>query len=150
KKTLDIMLEAPEFDLVLAVVGSSARFQPQLAVRPIIDSANAPKPLAAMLVPDAPEALAQLTEAGVPCFRSPESCADAIASVFARRYPGQQPVARSAGSDAHALSEAEAYQVLDVLGVPHAPAVLAKLSAGAPVLPFDYPVVVKLCSAQIP
>lgn len=85
KKALDILLEAPEFDLVLAVVGSSARHQPQLAVRPIIDSAHRAKPLAAMLVPDAPQALAQLTEAGVPCFRSPEACADTIASVFARR-----------------------------------------------------------------
>ncbi|RTZ45840.1 CoA-binding protein [Candidimonas sp. SYP-B2681] len=150
KKTLDIMLEAPEFDLVLAVVGSSARFQPHLAVRPIIDSANASKPLAAMLVPDAPDALAQLTEAGVPCFRSPESCADSIAAVLARRYPGQQPAAREFSLGAHALSEAEAYQVLEALGVPHAPVVLAKLSASAPVLPFDYPVVVKLCSAHIP
>src|SRR5690606_27292154 len=55
RKTLEIMLAAPEFDLVLAVVGSSARFQPQLAVEPIIDSSKCAKPLAAMLVPDAPD-----------------------------------------------------------------------------------------------
>ncbi len=58
KNTLAILLDAPEFDLVLAVVGSSARFQPQLAVQPIVDSAASTKPLAAMLVPDAPQALA--------------------------------------------------------------------------------------------
>ncbi|WP_298235148.1 acetate--CoA ligase family protein [uncultured Azohydromonas sp.] len=151
KKALDVLLDAPEFDLVLAVVGSSARFQPQLAVRPIIDSAHSAKPLAAMLVPDAPEALAQLTQAGVPCFRTPEACADAIASVFARRVPGVQPLAgRDAGTPGHALSEAQAYAVLDKLGVPHAPAVTSGLSQKAPALPFDFPVVAKVCSAQIP
>ncbi|MEG1456061.1 MAG: CoA-binding protein, partial [Comamonas sp.] len=83
KKALDILLEAPEFDMVVAVVGSSARFNPDLAVKPIIDSAHHAKPLLAMLVPDAPQALAQLTQAQIPCFRSPEACADAIASVLA-------------------------------------------------------------------
>ena len=40
KTALDILLTAPEFDLVLAVVGSSARHYPQATVRPIIDSAE--------------------------------------------------------------------------------------------------------------
>ena len=40
KAALDILLQAPEFDLVVAVVGSSARFLPELAVKPIIDSAS--------------------------------------------------------------------------------------------------------------
>jgi hypothetical protein len=64
KATLDILLAAPEFDLVLAVVGSSARAQPEMTVRPIIDSAGAGKPLAAFLAPDAPEALAALEPRG--------------------------------------------------------------------------------------
>lgn len=151
KGALDVLLDAPEFDLVLAVVGSSARFQPQLAVRPIIDSAGSAKPLAAMLVPDAPEALAQLTEAGVACFRSPEACADTIASVFARRMPGAQPLARrDAGHRGSPLSEAQAYAVLDGIGVPHAPAVTSSLSGKAPALPFEFPVVAKVCSEHIP
>ncbi len=54
KAALDILTTAPEFDMVLAVVGSSARFHPQQAVQPIIDSANAAKPIAAFLVPEAP------------------------------------------------------------------------------------------------
>ena len=87
KATLDILLAAPEFDLVLAVVGSSARAQPEMTVRPIIDSAGAGKPLAAFLAPDAPEALAALSRAGVPNFRTPEACADAIAAALARRTP---------------------------------------------------------------
>src|SRR5262249_28405352 len=82
KPALDILTAAPEFDLVLAVVGSSARFHPELAVQPIIDSAGSSKPLAAFLVPDAPEALHRLSEAGVPSFRTPEACADAIVAAL--------------------------------------------------------------------
>jgi len=151
KTALDIMIEAPEFDIVLAVVGSSARFQPQLAVKPIIDSADSAKPLAAMLEPDAPEALAALTAAGVPCFRSPEPCADAIAAVLARRTPGTQPAARLTGErPPRALSEAQAYAVLEQLGVPYAPAITLPIGGPIPALPFDYPVVAKVCSPEIP
>jgi acyl-CoA synthetase (NDP forming) len=89
KATLDIMLAAPEFDFVLAAVGSSARAQPETTVRPIIESAGAGKPLAAFLVPDAPQALAMLAQAGVPGFRTPEACADAIAAALSRRMPRQ-------------------------------------------------------------
>jgi acyl-CoA synthetase (NDP forming) len=151
KKALEILLEAPEYDLILAVVGSSARMFPQLAVKPIIDSAGAGKPLAAMLVPDAPEALAQLTTAGVPCFRTPEACADAIAAVFGRRAPPlTPPPSPPDGTNAGTLSEAEGYDILDQLGVPHVPYVLARLSGPVPDLPFAFPVVAKICSAQIP
>lgn len=151
KGTLDILLSAPEFDLVLAVVGSSARFQPDLAVRPILEAAHGPRPLAAMLVPDAPDALASLTAAGVPCFRSPEACGDAIAAVFARRQPGPRPTAgHQADARPRTLNEAEAYEVLDQLGIAHAPATLLPLTGGVRPLPFAYPVVAKVCSAEIP
>lgn len=151
KKTLEILLEAPEFDLVLAVVGSSARLYPQLAVKPIIDSAGSARPLAAFVVPEAPEALHQLTQAGVPCFRSPEACADAIAAVLGRRMPaaGSGVVPPVVAGDAFALSEAQAYEVLDRLGVPHAPVVVAPLSGPVPTLPFTFPVVAKVCSDRI-
>lgn len=150
KAALDVLLEAPEFDLVLATIGSSARFQSELAVKPIIDSCGHTTPLAAMMVPDAPEALAALTAAGVPCFRGPEACADAIAAVFARRVPNAAVVPIPVQSQgARALSEAQAYDVLDALGVPHAPAVTASLTESAPALPFDFPVAVKICSELI-
>ena len=151
KKALDIYLTAPEFDLVVAVIGSSARFHPQLAVKPIIDSAHHAKPLAAMLVPDAPEAMESLMTAGIPCFRTPEACADTIAAVFARRSPGLAALPQHASmTGPQALNEAQAYAVLDSLGVPHAPAVTMKLSESPRTLPFDFPVVAKVCSAQIP
>jgi acetate---CoA ligase (ADP-forming) len=104
KATLDILLAAPEFDLVLAVVGSSARAQPEATVRPLIESAGAGKPLAAFLVPDAPEALAALSRAGMPSFRTPEACADAIAAALARRPP--RPMAARSAAPAALASEA--------------------------------------------
>ncbi len=87
KAALDILTTAPEFDLVVTVVGSSARFYPHLAVRPIVDSAGAPKPIAAFLVPEAPQARAELAKAGVANFYTPEACADAVAAALSRRLP---------------------------------------------------------------
>jgi acetate---CoA ligase (ADP-forming) len=60
------------------------------------------------------------------------------------------PPAQLARSAASFVSEAQAYELLDRLGVPHAPAVTMRLDAEPSPLPFDFPVVAKLCSAQIP
>jgi acyl-CoA synthetase (NDP forming) len=151
KGALDVLLDCGEFDLVLAVVGSSARFQPHLAVRPIVESAGHKGALAAMLVPEAPEALASLTEAGVPCFRSPEACADAIAAVFGRRVPGRQPSpSATESSQPGPLSESQAYGVLEQLGIAYAPFVTMPLAGPVAHMPFEFPVVAKLCSDQIP
>ena len=91
KAALDILTTAPEFDLVVVVVGSSARFYPELAVQPIIDSARAGadgrKPIAVFLVPEAPQARAALGKAGVANFYTPEACADTVAAALARQMP---------------------------------------------------------------
>ncbi|MBC5767863.1 acetate--CoA ligase family protein [Ramlibacter albus] len=145
---LDVMLSAPEFDLVLATIGSSARLQPELAVAPLLRAGKGEKPLAVMLVPEAPQALATLTEAGIPSFRSPESCADAIAAVFARR-PARPPLPHRSAAAGKSLSEFDAYALLDSLDVPHAPAVKLRFDEPLPRLPFEYPVVAKICSADI-
>jgi len=152
KAALDIMLTAPEFDLVVPVVGSSARFHPQLAVQPIVDCAGAAKPLAAFIVPEAPQALELLRSAGIPAFRTPEACADAIAAAARRRVP-KPIVARkripSPGSG-RLLDELEAGALLDRLGIARAPA--AAVAAGvktAPELSFTYPVAVKVLSPAI-
>jgi len=150
KPTLDILLAAPEFDLVLAVVGSSARFHPELAVQPIIDSAGAGKPLAAFLVPEAPEGLRRLSDAGVPSFRTPEACADAIIAAL-RRHPPKPVVARVAPTEGGCLvDELAAATLLDRLGIARVPAVAMDADATrAPTLPFAYPVAVKVLSADI-
>ena len=152
KATLDILLSAPEFDLVLVVLGSSARAQPEVTVRPIIESVDAGKPLAAFFAPDAPAALAMLSKAGVPSFHTPEACADAIAAALARRAPRMVSArtAARAAADGRMLDELEAGALIDRLGIARAPSVA--LDAGitaAPALPFAYPVAVKVLSAEI-
>jgi acyl-CoA synthetase (NDP forming) len=146
KAALDIVAAAPEFDLVLAVVGSSARFQPELAVKPIIDCAGSAKPIAAYLVPDAPAALAALAQAGVPSFRTPEACADAIAAALRRRPPRVVPASTNAGHKrdrAEWLDEPAAFRLLDKLGIARAPAVTMNARSPTVSLPFSYPVAVK-------
>ncbi len=150
KGALDVLTAAPEFDIVVVVVGSSARFYPHLAVKPIVDSAGAPKPIAVFLVPDAPDALAQLAQAGVPGFRTPEACADAVAASLKRRAPRIAALRRPEKGDGRMLDELEAYALFDALGVPHAPSIAVDASVKAvPDLPFAYPVAVKALSAQI-
>jgi acetate---CoA ligase (ADP-forming) len=169
KSALDILLAAPEFDLVLAVVGSSARHYPQLTVRPLIESAGAGKPLAAFLVPEAPEALAALSKAGIPNFHTPEACADAVTAALARRPPlpitawaqrrGEACLARPSLGDACVaptetispiLDELASGALLDRLGIARAPAAALDANvAQPPCLPFPYPVAVKILSAQI-
>jgi len=151
KGALDVLCAAPEFDLVVVVVGSSARFYPHLAVKPIVDSVNAPKPIAAFLVPEAPEALAQLAAAGVPSFRTPEACADAVAAALKRRAPKPMAVrGKATPGSGRMLDELEAYALLDRLGVTRAPSIALDANVtSAPVLPFAYPVAVKALSAAL-
>jgi acetate---CoA ligase (ADP-forming) len=152
KAALDILTTAPEFDLVLAAIGSSARSQPETTVRPIIDSAGAARPLAAFLVPDAPQALAMLSSAGVPNFRTPEACADAIAAALSRQPPRPLPArtATPAASSGPILDELAAGALLDRFGIARAPSVALEVDiARAPPLPFAYPVAVKVLCAEI-
>jgi acyl-CoA synthetase (NDP forming) len=154
KSALDVMLSAPEFDLVIAVVGSSARFDPDVAVRPIIDSVSSNKPVAAFLLPHASEALGLLNAAGVPAFRTPESCADAIAAAFGRHAPpldSARPTLPATAESGRMLDEIQAYALLDRIRVPHAPAVALDAAAAMdPAIPFPYPVAAKVLSAEIP
>jgi acyl-CoA synthetase (NDP forming) len=151
KAALDTMLSAPEFDVVVAVIGSSARFKPELAVKPVIDSAASTKPLVTFLVPDAPDALHMLTTAGVPNFRTPESCADAVAAALLRRQPTAltKPKHDITVKATKQLDEIAAYKLFEKVGVPHAPAVAVDVDAISITLPFAYPVAVKLLSAEI-
>ena len=148
KAALDILTTAPEFDLVVVVAGSSARFHPELAVQPAIDSAASPTPLAVFATPEAPDALRRLAEAGVPAFRTPESCADAIAAVLKLRPPVAWIGRDSAPRDGRFVDEAEAYARLAVLGVPVSPYAAVAIGAAPPDV--GYPVAVKALSADLP
>jgi acyl-CoA synthetase (NDP forming) len=143
---LDVMLGCGEYDLVIAVVGSSARHQPEVAVAPIVDRA-ARGGLAAFLVPHAPDALAALAAAGVPAFRTPESCADAVVAAFGRGVPRElRPVPAPASTVA--LDEAESYRLLAARGVTVAPHVVTGVD-DPDCSGLAFPVAVKALSAEL-
>lgn len=153
KATLDILRAAPEFDLVLASVGSSARFNPELAVQPAIDAARGPgNPLAVFLVPDAPDATRLLAASGVPAFQFPETCGDAVAAALHRRAPRRtRPLdLTAAAGPSRILDEAASYALLARAGLTPAPHVVVDLDRPLPDLPFPFPVVAKVLDAAIP
>lgn len=146
---LETLLTAPEFDLVVAVAGSSARFQPELLVPSIAGAAaTASRPIVVFAAPEAPEALRRFAEAGVPCFHTPEACGDAVAAIFGRRRPkASTKQVQSSSGDTRQLDEAEGYAVLASLGLPVAKhAVVGREATASPVA---YPVAVKLLSAEV-
>ncbi|WP_066273427.1 acetate--CoA ligase family protein [Hydrogenophaga palleronii] len=147
------MLQSDWCDGVLSVVGSSAQFHPGLAVKPLLEADKpAGKPLAVFLAPDAPQSLRLLQEAGIAAFRTPEGCADALATFFSRRAPQRgtplvAPVWPQEVPRAGALNEMEASRVFDSLGIRMAQAHLLegdRLDHGLP-----YPLVLKVCSRDI-
>jgi acyl-CoA synthetase (NDP forming) len=149
---LQALLDSPACDAVLAAVGSSAMFHPQLAVEPILHAPAGAKPLAAFLTPHAERSLALLAAKGVPAFRTPEACADALAAFFAWRAPRgavpPQPVAWPPGlPERGKLDEAQALALFGALGVP----VVESAEARGPdyVHALAYPVAVKVRSPDI-
>ena len=152
---LDALIASDHCDLVLAVVGSSAQFQPEIAVEPIIAANRAAKPLAAFLAPHAEASLALLRDAGVAGFRTPEACADAIRAWREWRAPFEFPQpfevrvkgAQAALASAKRLNEHEACRVFAALGVPAAPSEV--ITGPDQPVKLAYPVVAKILSPDI-
>ena len=149
---LEQLLVAPWCDAVLSVVGSSAQFHPDLAVKPLV-RANKPadKPLVVFLAPEATPSLGVLQQAGIAAFRTPESCAQALALFF-------EPLQQAPAEVSHIswpeglptegnLSEYQAGQVFATLGVNLAPQMLVQ---SAHEMTLEFPVVVKISSPDIP
>jgi acyl-CoA synthetase (NDP forming) len=153
KDLLEQLLLADWCDAVLSVIGSSAQFHPDLAVNPLVQ-AHKPdnKPVAAFLAPEAPASLALLRQHGIAAFRTPEACADALAVLFQRSpappAPGGQAFAwPDAMPRQGVLTEHEAGQVFQALGIPVAPAALVQ--PGNPAHRIAYPVVAKVSSRDV-
>lgn len=150
KAVVDVLLSAPEFHMVVAVPGSSARFFPEVAVKPIIDSVGGVKPLAAFVMPAAPTALRMLRDGGISAFRTPEACADALVAV-ARRVPPRIELHQVGGSaSTRILDEASSYEVLSSLGVSVAPYQVISTTAVPPEMPVSPPVAVKIHGEGLP
>ncbi len=157
--TIERLLADDANDAVIFVVGSSAQFNPELAVEPLLRFAKSTKPFAVALTPAADKSLALLTAAGVPAFRHPESCAEAMALCLLRRSP--QPARAPSEPSVAALGALEAGRVgfderraadlFAALGVPMAKSMAvpdAKRIVAA-VAEVGAPVVLKILSADI-
>ena len=161
RSVLDAYLSSDHCDTVLAIAGSSAQFHPQLAVEPIAGAARRGKTLLAFATPQADEALQLFAQAGVPAFRTPESCADALRALARWREPQPVPVPDAAETAALAAAasrlracgsgscdEAQAREVFAALGIAQGDwQVLADEHAGAG---FALPAAVKVLSADLP
>jgi len=86
KKAITQLINDPETGIVVVAIGSSAQFNPELAVNPIIDAVKenpAGAPVIAFPLPIAKQSMVMLEANGIPCFGSVESCADSVALLLA-------------------------------------------------------------------
>lgn len=154
---LNALLASDHCDLVLAVAGSSAQFQPQIAVEPLVEADRRDKAIAVFLAPHAEASLKLLAQSGIAGFRTPESCADSIRAWKQWVPPVDIPKAdaqKTAAADAllkaatgKQLNEQQACGVFGALGVPQAQvAVMADANAR---VEMTYPVVAKILSPDI-
>jgi acyl-CoA synthetase (NDP forming) len=148
-EVLQELLDFPGNDAVLAVVGSSAQFHPQLAVEPILKSRTGAKPLAVFMTPHAEKSLALLAQAGIAAFRTPESCADAFRAYFEWRRPREKKTVREISFDLKTknLNEADALALFTSLGVPVVDFAVAQAPDYTHGLP--YPVALKILDANV-
>jgi len=143
-------------DAVLCIAGSSAQFHPQYVVQPILNAVatahGSSKPLVAFLSPEAQASLLLLQENVIAAFRTPESCADALAAFFVplgQRQPEQlPPVTLPDGCpESGNLSEPEAMWVFGALGIDVVSSAMVQPHAADHSI--DYPVVLKVVSRDI-
>ena len=133
---LEALLASDHCDAVLAAVGSSAQFHPQLAIEPILGARrkHPGKALAVFIAPEAPASLELLAKNGIAAFRTPESCADALATFLAWRVPRERPHVEAAPS-------------LADLGIPKAPS--QRLHTPDEPIAVPFPVAIKIDSPDI-
>ncbi|WP_433869152.1 acetate--CoA ligase family protein [Saccharopolyspora sp. CA-218241] len=145
--------DSGEFDLVVFVIGSSARLNPELAVQALAQRSGHAVPVVGFALPEAPDAADLLASSGVPAFRTPESCADAVAAAFSRRSATIDPerISGPPVGTPELLHEQDSAELLASVGVPTLPAVaLETTSLEEDIeLPFEFPVAVKALSDQL-
>ncbi len=155
---LEVLLNEHDLDAVVAVVGTSAQFHPEVAVQPIIEAPKTGKPLAVFLVPQADHSLTLLQDAGIAAFRTPEACADGVRALVDWRTPALQPdpgplsdAARLlAQADGDSLSELDAAAVFAAIGVPMAPTAILNDPSAALDTDMTFPVAAKVLSPDLP
>jgi acyl-CoA synthetase (NDP forming) len=151
------LLASDHCDLVVAIAGSSAQFQPEITVLPLVKAEKNGKPLAVFIAPHAEAGLKQLADAGIAGFRTPETCADAISAWAKWLMPVEapKPNAKAVAAVESAIvrlgdrrpNEVEAGAIFAGIGIRTAPH--AVISKSDDKVELDYPVVAKILSADI-
>jgi len=162
KEVVSTLTADPETGLLLVVIGSSAQFNPELAVAPIVDAraegAPGAAPVLAFPLPHAPEGLDMLAAGGVPAFRSVGTCAEAVALLL---DPPPAPVETAPLSTESAAliaalptgtqDEVASAQIMRSLGVAGPRQGVLTPDAEVPQdLGLGWPVVAKLISPDLP
>jgi acyl-CoA synthetase (NDP forming) len=164
KRVIATLIADPETGVVVVAIGSSAQFNPELAVTPIIDAvheaSDGAAPVFAFPLPDAKRALGLFQDAGIPAFRTLEACAEAVAHVLDRsgsKHSGEPTAELSAPKisalpvKTGALDEVTSSAIMRDIGVPLADSVFVPEGEALPTtLPFAFPVVLKAVSADLP
>ncbi len=179
KEVVTTLAGNPEIGVLIVAIGSSAQFQPELAVKPIIDAiaalrARSPSeeiaPVLAFPLPQADQSLQLLSEAGIPSFRTLDSCVESVAMLMARAMPelcdNRPPDSPRLGELLHAmaaspstnpstnprvLNEVQSARLFAGLGIRQPPHLVIGIDDKVPDtgLP-DFPVVAKLISSELP
>ncbi|MEM7210600.1 MAG: acetate--CoA ligase family protein [Pseudomonadota bacterium] len=152
RPTIEAIAADKDVDVVLSITGSSGRSAPERTVPPLLEANTLGKPLACFMVPDALESLQGCVKGGLPAFRTPEGCADAIGAFCRWLPPRLGKLARTPAqvvSPHLVLNEQRALEVLSATGIPVVPTTIASVGS-APQLEFEYPVVAKVLSDEVP
>jgi acyl-CoA synthetase (NDP forming) len=152
------LLASDHCDLLVAIAGSSAQFQPEITVGPLVQADKHGKPLAVFIAPHATDGLDQLANAGIAGFRTPETCADAVNAWANWSMPMEPPAPNSKAVSAveKALAalggrkpnEFEAGEIFAAVGLRTAPAEVIRTPDDT--VNLQFPVVAKVLSADIP
>ena len=155
-------MENKNCDLVVMVVGSSAKFRPDQAIEPLLKWAKNSKPLVVYVAPDAPEALQLLNKNGIASFRTPESCAEGIKAYLNNKSPKTidnnyeqinfnkiKTILKSVKYKN--LTEFEALKVFDIIGIKTVRSKIVSniLKSRELTMEFGFPLVMKILSSQI-
>lgn len=170
ERSLNLFLEDSQFDIIVAVVGTSSQFAPEMGVKPILKREKVGrKPLVAFLNPNAEEAARLLEKDGIPTFRTPEGCARALKYFcdhgnflekrrksfalpeFSYFKADQREVDNILERSPSSLNEFESKKLLRLYGIPTVREGLAQSPEEAVHIAqgIGYPVVLKVCSSEI-
>ena len=151
------LLASDHCDMLVAIAGSSAQFQPEITVGPLVQADKHGKPLAVFIAPHAEVGLKQLADAGIAGFRTPESCADAVHAwanwSMPVEAPAPDPKAIAAVGEAIAdlggrrPNEVEAGRIFAGIGIHTAPAAVIRRPDEQ--VDLKFPVVAKVLSADV-